>query len=131
MPVPPYNNQLSGCGDNNPPNLPIRVLTGCGTFYPVNGGSAGANDAAWHTLASALEAVTSDQLVFLQSVGSVGTSDLRTTVQAGQASSGFLAFAGALRRYSAVQIAFTGHFRFRLNRSRCSTIKGISMILTS
>ncbi len=107
-PMPPYYNLSSGCQDNNPPGQPIRVMTGCGTFYPVNAGNAGDNDVAWHALAGALGAVTSDQLVLLQSIGSVGTSDLRTTVQSNQAYSGFLAFAGALERFGGTPILVAG-----------------------
>jgi hypothetical protein len=49
-------------------------------------------DGEWNSLANALAAVTSDQIVFLQSIGTVGNKDLATTVESNTSNSGFLQF---------------------------------------
>jgi hypothetical protein len=61
--MPPYN--FSGtsapCSDIEPSGAPTRVVVNCGTFYAVGKGNSNI-DGEWHALASALSAVTSDQI---------------------------------------------------------------------
>ena len=107
-PMPPYNQQGSGCSDNSVPGLATRLLTGCGTFYPVGDGSAQTKDQAWQNLAAALSAVKADQLVFLQSIGSVGSSSLAQTVGTGTSMQGFRQFAAALQSVGGTPMVIAG-----------------------
>jgi hypothetical protein len=68
-----------------------RVVASCGTFYAVGAGNSNI-DGEFHALADALDAVTSDQIVFLQSIGTVGSSNLATTIGSGTSNTGFQQF---------------------------------------
>jgi hypothetical protein len=62
--MPPYNSSGTSapCSDIEPSGVPTRVVVNCGTFYAVGAGNSNI-DGEWHALASALSAVTSDQIV--------------------------------------------------------------------
>lgn len=91
---PPFNytgNPSDPCSDVNPQAGATRVIASCGTFYAVGPGNSNI-DGEWNALANVLAAVTSDQIVFLQSIGTVGSSNLATTVESATSNSGFLQF---------------------------------------
>jgi hypothetical protein len=77
-PMPPFN-KAAGCIDYEFTNS-TRTMSGCGTFYSVGAGNSNI-DSEWSALATALNAVPSSKLVFLQSIGSVGTKSLAQTVE--------------------------------------------------
>jgi hypothetical protein len=112
--MPPYNfssDPSAPCSDVEPSG-PFRVLINCGTFYAVGPGNSNI-DGEWQNLASALSAVTNDQIVFLQSIGTVGSSNLARTVQSGsvfttQTYRGFRQFAAAFEAVGGTPLAVAG-----------------------
>jgi hypothetical protein len=110
--MPPYNGDSAPCNDVNPAGSPTRVVQNCGTFYAVGAGNSNI-DGEWHALASALSAVTSNQIVFLQSIGTVGSSSLAQTVESGSVFgtttfTGFAQFAAAVNGVGGTPYAVAG-----------------------
>jgi len=112
--MPPFNysGTSAPCSDIEPSGSPTRVVVSCGTFYAVGPGNSNI-DGEWHALASALSAVTSDQIVFLQSVGTVGVNNLAQTVTSGsvfpsQTFTGFSQFAAAVAAVGGTGYAVAG-----------------------
>ncbi|MDW5266817.1 MULTISPECIES: Ig-like domain-containing protein [Acidobacteriaceae] len=106
--MPPFNvNNTSACYDFAP-GAPTRVMANCGAFYAVGGGNSNI-DGEWQALAIALSTVTSDQIVLLQSIGTVGSTSLAQTVESGSGvNSGFLQFAQAFEKLGGTPYAIAG-----------------------
>jgi Bacterial Ig-like domain (group 3) len=111
--MPPFNRSGTSapCSDIEPSGAPTRVVVNCGTFYAVGAGNSNI-DGEWHALASALSAVTSGQIVFLQSIGTVGSNSLAQTVESGSVLgtlfTGFAAFAAAVNSVGGTSYAVAG-----------------------
>jgi hypothetical protein len=111
-PMPASQNTDSVCYDYSNTSG-TRVMAGCGTFYSVGGGNNdGSNrdnaDAQWVALATALNAVPSNKLVFLQSIGSPVEYSLAATVQNFSANQGFKLFAKAFQAFGGTPYAVGG-----------------------
>lgn len=109
--MPPYNTTSSVCSDVYTGSS-TRVVTGCGTFYAVGPGNNNI-DGEWAALGAALSATTSNQIVFLQSIGTVGVTNLATTVTSGSAFpnnvfTGFQQFAKAFQAVGGTPYAVAG-----------------------
>jgi hypothetical protein len=105
--MPPPSNYSGGCYDTISQVTVVRVMANCGTFYAVGPGNSDI-DGQWHALANALSQVTNNQIVFLQSIGSVGSGSLAQTVQNSTINTGFRQFASALSALGGVPYAVAG-----------------------
>lgn len=110
-PMPAYSTDNSGCYDGALTNG-VRIMQNCGTFYAVGAGNANI-EGEWIALANALSTVTSDQLVILQSIGTVGVTNLATTVLSPSVFpnsnfTGFQAFTKAFQAVGGTPMAIAG-----------------------
>jgi hypothetical protein len=105
-PMPQASENTSGCYDAGLTNG-VRAMQNCGTFYAVGPGNSNI-DGEWSALAAALTTVSGNQIVFLQSIGSVGSGSLAQTITSGTAFGGFQQFVPAFEAVGGTPMAVAG-----------------------